>query len=635
MADTVNIIELDIDQEQLLKDITKLQQEITDLKDDTKKLSVANKDLEKDGKKNTDQYKANSKQIEINKVQTKGLSTEYRNNQSTLVALNQSETKQLGTLQQLEIQNKQLRTEAKSLDLTRESGRKRLTQVNKELDKNNKFIKNNADETKKQKLNIGNYQGALQGLPGPLAGASRGVGILTTAFKALIANPIGLILAAIALAIKLIADAISKNQASLDRFKAIGDGIAAAYDAVLDRINSVIAAMRRLGKFNFKTIADGFRGITTEIVEEFKAAKQLREELQRLEDVEIGDITRKAELRQAIERARLASKETNITEQERLKLVDQAIALEEELLKIEIEAATERARISQEQIDLGESTRAEIEANAILQAKVIDVETASLKRRRTLASERKTIALKAAKEAEDIAAREALVAAMAVDQAIELETIKSIAINEVRDKDVDLQKARLETLQTLNETAAENELTLADLVAEQKLDLAQDFTKNIATIFGKNTAIGKAAAIAETAINTYRGAQAAYAALAGVPIIGPGLGAVAAGAAIAAGLANVKKILAINSGLPGDSGGGGIGGISSSPARSPFRLNKVSSFGAASDGGLSTQSIINSTTESVTAAFAQALADAPPVLVIEDVTLKQSVRDSISRVTTV
>jgi len=52
----------------------------------------------------------------------------------------------------------------------------------------------------------------------------------------------------------------------------------------------------------------------------------------------------------------------------------------------------------------------------------------------------------------------------------------------------------------------------------------------------------KAFAIAETVIHTYRGAAAAYAALAGIPIVGPALGTAAAASAIVAGLARVEQI---------------------------------------------------------------------------------------------
>jgi len=52
----------------------------------------------------------------------------------------------------------------------------------------------------------------------------------------------------------------------------------------------------------------------------------------------------------------------------------------------------------------------------------------------------------------------------------------------------------------------------------------------------------KAFAIAETIIHTYSGAQAAFTALAGIPIVGPALGTAAAASAIVAGLARVEQI---------------------------------------------------------------------------------------------
>lgn len=52
----------------------------------------------------------------------------------------------------------------------------------------------------------------------------------------------------------------------------------------------------------------------------------------------------------------------------------------------------------------------------------------------------------------------------------------------------------------------------------------------------------KAFAIAETTIKTYQGAMEAYSALAGIPIVGPALGAAAAAAVVAAGAARVAQI---------------------------------------------------------------------------------------------
>jgi hypothetical protein len=55
-------------------------------------------------------------------------------------------------------------------------------------------------------------------------------------------------------------------------------------------------------------------------------------------------------------------------------------------------------------------------------------------------------------------------------------------------------------------------------------------------------AIGKAAAIVNIGIDTARGAIAAYTSLAGIPIVGPALGAVAAAALVAYGAEQVSRV---------------------------------------------------------------------------------------------
>jgi len=58
----------------------------------------------------------------------------------------------------------------------------------------------------------------------------------------------------------------------------------------------------------------------------------------------------------------------------------------------------------------------------------------------------------------------------------------------------------------------------------------------------KLATIGKAAAISNAIIDTYKAATGAYASLASIPFVGPALGAAAAAAAIGAGMANVQAI---------------------------------------------------------------------------------------------
>ena len=77
---------------------------------------------------------------------------------------------------------------------------------------------------------------------------------------------------------------------------------------------------------------------------------------------------------------------------------------------------------------------------------------------------------------------------------------------------------------------------------EQKVATAQNALANVANNLGKETAAGKAAAVASTLISTYQGAQDSYKSLAGIPVVGPALGIAAAAAAVAGGLQTVKSI---------------------------------------------------------------------------------------------
>jgi hypothetical protein len=76
--------------------------------------------------------------------------------------------------------------------------------------------------------------------------------------------------------------------------------------------------------------------------------------------------------------------------------------------------------------------------------------------------------------------------------------------------------------------------------------------------------VGKAAAIADAIISSLLAANRAYSALAGIPYVGPALGAAAAAAALAAGYANVSKIKAQQFGGGSASGGANFSGADGS-----------------------------------------------------------------------
>ncbi len=97
----------------------------------------------------------------------------------------------------------------------------------------------------------------------------------------------------------------------------------------------------------------------------------------------------------------------------------------------------------------------------------------------------------------------------------------------------------------------------------------------LSSLAGESTAAGKAFAVAATTISTYQAAQSAYQS-AFMPVAtaaSPVLGGIYAGVAVASGLANIQKILSVQT--PGGKGGGG--GVSA-PAPAP-QFNVVGASG--------------------------------------------------------
>ena len=109
---------------------------------------------------------------------------------------------------------------------------------------------------------------------------------------------------------------------------------------------------------------------------------------------------------------------------------------------------------------------------------------------------------------------------------------------------VALEKAQSDKINSLNQKNAKDEIYWETLTQDQKTKIVSDGLNNLASILGKETAAGKAAAIASATINTFQSAQASYKSLAGIPVVGPALGIAASGAAIVSGFKQVQAIRA-------------------------------------------------------------------------------------------
>jgi len=115
--------------------------------------------------------------------------------------------------------------------------------------------------------------------------------------------------------------------------------------------------------------------------------------------------------------------------------------------------------------------------------------------------------------------------------------------------------------QTINNALAKSEKDLAKARIQANVDAGNaiaDSLSGLATLFGENTALGKAMAVVSTTISTITSAQKAYESAQSLPFgLGAVIGPINAGVAIATGIMNVKKILSVK--IPNAGGGGSAG----------------------------------------------------------------------------
>lgn len=98
---------------------------------------------------------------------------------------------------------------------------------------------------------------------------------------------------------------------------------------------------------------------------------------------------------------------------------------------------------------------------------------------------------------------------------------------------------------------------------QARMQTAQSALSSLSTLMNSESRkafeVGKAAAIANTVVNTAMAAMSSYNSLSGIPIVGPALGAAAAAAAVAAGVVQIQNIKKTKF-------GGGSAGVSNTQA---------------------------------------------------------------------
>ncbi|QDP59954.1 MAG: putative tape measure protein [Prokaryotic dsDNA virus sp.] len=499
--------------------------------------------------------------------------------------------------------NKQIADTTKELKLEK-VGLKQLkdqqAQASKEV---KKFTDEQKDSNKALEDGVGNFRLFGVSLNDVRATTKKIIPTIKLMFGSIKAGILSTGIGALLIAFGSLATYFTSTKKGVDELAVMFAKLGAAVDVIKDRVSKFGGIVKNFftGKKSLKEsindTKEAFSGMGEEINKEVKIMGELEKATQRLRDKDNEFMIQKAKTRQEIERARLIAEDETKSAEDRLTNLKKALDLEKQTTDQELELARERVRIQEQQMATSENLVEDEAKLAQLRTQLIETETSSLKMRRRVVTEVNALEreIAAEKKARDEEAQAKIDEKNAQDQkdkddkirrekeandalqalkeenflaAIEDEKKRALAELEIQKKKeeeelkqfdnftelkIELDKKYKRAKDKLNEVDVKDE----KLTNKQKLDLAKNTFNDLATIAGKESKAGKAAAIAATTISTFQGAQESYKSLAGIPVVGPALGAAAAAAAIVNGFKTIQAIKSESSSAPSQSGGGG------------------------------------------------------------------------------
>lgn len=371
-----------------------------------------------------------------------------------------------------------------------------------------------------------------------------------------------------------ITQAFKNSEAGQDRFNKImlqiNTVLGNMTDIVANLGNALLDTFGALLKGDFK---GAFNAISTGFSNTYEQAKNLREETERELELasKIADtqaaanklerelIVQRAEAnRQRADLLEKAVDKENYSAEQRIAFLQEAGRLEEEITKKEIEAARMRYEAKVQENTLSGSTKEDLDEEAQLKARLIDLETARLRKQKAVTAQVSAARKEqeAANKAEQAAIdaeekRKADEAAKAADEAAKAETARQDAIDAIQEAykikredkaaeeaenaemaKIELEEARalaeLERLdateaqkadiiafyadkkQAVKDGEAEKELALDQQVKDAKKKMAMDGLALLSQVAGEGSKVGKAVALTQTIISGIEGVQNAY-----------------------------------------------------------------------------------------------------------------------------
>lgn len=180
--------------------------------------------------------------------------------------------------------------------------------------------------------------GAIGDIIPSFGAASQGAGVLNKALLTLVANPIGLVIAGVALVLGSLYAIFKDFQPLVDKVEQSMAALGAIFDTVKGAFFSVLTGT--------KSLTEAFGGLGNKASTAAKQTMELVKAQQDLDDVVIQNTVTTAKLESQINKLNVQAKNRNLTETQKIALLQKAESLENKKFIIEKAQADESLRIA-------------------------------------------------------------------------------------------------------------------------------------------------------------------------------------------------------------------------------------------------------------------------------------------------
>lgn len=306
-------------------------------------------------------------------------------------------------------------------------------------------------ETKNAQKGLGSQLAGAPGIVGQVVKSVQGLGM---AFKALLANPVVLVISLIVGALAGLFKAFTSTKAGGELLDRVMTGIGTALDVLRDRVVMVGGAIIKFfsGDFSgaFEDVSSAVSGIGDEIAKEMRVAMEAKKMLQEVEDATRKLNVRRAEQNALISEAKQKINDENLSYEEREAALEQVRVAEIALSQQEEQLAKDRLAALQALAALSDSNKEALDELAQAQIAVSNAIQATADKQKEIADQQKSLRDKRRSERKSRAAERK---AAEAEAAAALQAYHDLENKLKSDAIVDDEERALRVLQIQKETA--------------------------------------------------------------------------------------------------------------------------------------------------------------------------------------